>query len=343
MPDIYYIILDEYGRSDALKEILNFDNSEFIEYFKKKGFYVAEASSTNYAITLQSLASSLNSDYLDTYTSPDAKDDAVNARQLTEMIRQNQALTTLKNAGYRFVSLASGYSYTEFTDADIYYLPENYINDFEMEYLKSTALTIGFDTFQASRSRALINNAFDRLADLPEVATDRPKFVFAHIMAAHVPFVFGPNGESVPLWAFSIHPGDQRYADRTYVSAYRDQVIYINSRLQTTIDAILSKSKVEPIIILQGDHGPESRLDWLSIENTCLKERMSILNAYYFPGEGKEKLYPSITPVNTFRLLFTNYLGLNKPLLKDQIFFSLWNKSYQFIDVTSRAQTCARD
>jgi len=70
---------------------------------------------------------------------------------------------------------------------------------------------------------------------------------------------------------------------------------------------------------------------------------MSILNAYYFPGEGKEKLYPSITPVNTFRLVFTNYLGLNKPLLKDQIFFSLWNKSYQFIDVTSRAQTCARD
>jgi hypothetical protein len=216
LPDIYYIILDEYGRSDALREFLDYDNSEFIEYLQVKGFYVADASSTNYAITLQSLASSLNSDYLDAYTSPDPKDDAANTRQLTEMVRQNHAVDTFKNAGYQFVSLASGYSYTEFKGADIYYSPANYINDFELEYLKSTMLTIGFDSFQASRSRALITNAFDRLADLPKVASDRPKFIFAHIMAGHVPFVFGPNGENVPLWAFSINPDDQRYANRIF-------------------------------------------------------------------------------------------------------------------------------
>jgi len=42
-----------------------------------------------------------------------------------------------------------------------------------------------------------------------------------------------------------------------------------------------------------------------------------ILNAYYFPEEGDKLLYDSITPVNTFRILFNYYFGQDFILLDD--------------------------
>jgi hypothetical protein len=65
-PDVYYIILDGYGRQDVLQREYGFDNTEFIHALRARGFYVADCSESNYAHTLYSLASSLNYDYLDT-------------------------------------------------------------------------------------------------------------------------------------------------------------------------------------------------------------------------------------------------------------------------------------
>ena len=41
-PDIYYIILDAYGREDVLLNKLGYDNSEFINSLTQRGFYVAK-------------------------------------------------------------------------------------------------------------------------------------------------------------------------------------------------------------------------------------------------------------------------------------------------------------
>jgi hypothetical protein len=60
LPDVYYIVLDGYGRADVLSSIFNYDNSEFIEFLKEKGFYVGERSHSNYIETYLSLTSSLN-------------------------------------------------------------------------------------------------------------------------------------------------------------------------------------------------------------------------------------------------------------------------------------------
>ena len=68
-PDIYYIILDAYGREDVLMEMFNYDNTSFLRFLESKGFYVAECSQSNYAQTMLSLTSSLNFDYLDSLTS----------------------------------------------------------------------------------------------------------------------------------------------------------------------------------------------------------------------------------------------------------------------------------
>ena len=63
-PDIYYFILDSYGRSDLLASNFKYDNSAFISDLEKMGFYVADCSQSNYPRTDVSLGSSLNLDYL---------------------------------------------------------------------------------------------------------------------------------------------------------------------------------------------------------------------------------------------------------------------------------------
>ena len=75
------------------------------------------------------------------------------------------------------------------------------------------------------------------------------------------------------------------------------------------------------------------------VHNTDLKERMSILNAYYFPGQKYEGLYGRISPVNSFRVVLNSYFGAKLRLLPDRSFFSTWPEPYQFIDVTEAVRT----
>jgi len=71
-----------------------------------------------------------------------------------------------------------------------------------------------------------------------------------------------------------------------------------------------------------------------------IKERFSILNAYYLPNGGHDLLYDSITPVNTFRVIFNHYFGKDYGLLKDRsfyrnIYFNRDNSPY--VEVTESA------
>jgi len=121
-----------------------------------------------------------------------------------------------------------------------------------------------------------------------------------------------------------------------------NQLIFVNNKIKIIIDEILSKSEVAPIIILQADHGPTAALSqgmldgWHNPTDTMLRERMRIFNAYYLPQVGNDLLYKSITPVNTFRLVFNLYFGTNYELLSDRSYFSNYDCPYKFTDVTDR-------
>jgi hypothetical protein len=77
-----------------------------------------------------------------------------------------------------------------------------------------------------------------------------------------------------------------------------------------------------------------SMLDWESAERSNLKERFSILNAYHLPGDLEADLADQISPVNTFRLIFSLYLGTEYARLEDQSYFSPWGRQYAFQRVT---------
>lgn len=68
---------------------------------------------------------------------------------------------------------------------------------------------------------------------------------------------------------------------------------------------------------------------------TCMWERAAIFNAYYLPVAGLDRLYPTITPVNTFRVIFDTVFESHLGTLEDLTYYSSWQRPYQFTDVTA--------
>ncbi|MFA6253380.1 MAG: sulfatase-like hydrolase/transferase [Patescibacteria group bacterium] len=343
LPDVYYIILDGYARQDVLKDIYNYDNSDFINFLKTKGFFVADDSTSNYNQTFLSLASTLNINYLDevaTKVGHESSDRAV----LKKLISDNTVNDFFKAKGYTFVSLPSTWVGTyKNIKSDIYLANNLRQNDFEALLVKKTPLFLFSSGAQVKDIAIYIETFLDKI---PEIASiEAPTFSYIHILSPHPPFIFESNGQVADIattcldgtdgsYYFDVCPGGVEKYQKQYVS----QLSYLNKRFENIINKILTTSKTPPIIILQSDHGPGSMLDWDSLKNSNTVERMSILNAYYVPVETKKMLYPSITPVNTFRVLFNSVFGANFEILEDKNYFATWGRPYDFVDVTSQVK-----
>ncbi len=291
---------------------LQYDDSAFISGLEKAGFYVANCSQSNYPRTDVSLGSSLNLDYLqnlnDKFT-PKNED----RTQLWESILHSTVRYELQNAGYKTVAFASGFAFTEITTADIYLSPSAVrapLTEFEILLMRTTPLRhledlgwVNLEQIDGQRYRdrtLLVLNSMEKLAKMPG-----PKFVFIHLVIPHPLFVFAPDGSFTDPSAFMNENGI--YSQDNYYQGYRNQAAFISDQMEQAVNTLLSDSSNPPVIVIQGDHGP-----WLQTGS----DQFKILNAYYLPGHN-DLLYPTISPVNTFRLIFNIYLGGDYPLLDD--------------------------
>jgi hypothetical protein len=332
-PDIYYIILDGYGRSDIIKQY-GVDNSDFLNTLGGLGFYVADCAQSNYAQTKMSLTSSLNFNYLDALSDhfvPGSND----RTGMYALIQRNAVRKSLEKVGYKTVSFASGFPMTEFDDAAYFFSPKSSwteLNDFESLLTKTTLVgsiepgTANTDTDMPNSSPALARErtlfVLDKLSTIASIPG--PKFVFVHLVIPHPPFVFGPTGGPA-------EPDQEGISQKEQIAIhYRDQVVYISSRMKEIVSKIITSSAIPPIIVLQGDHGPTVPSE--------PRERMENLNVYYLPGVNA-KLYPTITPVNTFRVIFNSYFGQNLELLDDVSLYSNYRRPFTYKVIQNNCKT----
>lgn len=346
-PDVYYIILDGYGRQDILQEFYEFDNSSFLNDLSARGFYVAQQSSSNYIQTMLSLSSSLNMDYLQSLKANGTK---IEKRgDLVNLVESSNVRDVLAQNGYQLVSFHNEYKAT-ISSAEIYYddsqsgisYPvtafESILIDHSMARVLShvPVLNKALIEMPYETHRRYILFTFEKLQEVP--ALEGNYFVYAHIIAPHPPFVFNEEGEvvshDIPFTLNDANYYIRDHSQRNYITGYRRQIQYINGLVLETVDAILTRSTTAPIIIIQGDHGPGAYLHWGSLENTLPPERFGILNAYYFPNQEYARLYPSISPVNSFRVLFNQFFEADYALLPDRHYYSSWSFPFDFVEVT---------
>lgn len=305
LPDIYFIILDEYAHPDTMKEYYDYDNSEFINSLEDKGFFIASESRTRASDTVYALAQILSMEYLS---------GNLILSKLYNMIAYNEVAEFLKTKGYQYIYLGNMFdvgrweSYME-DSADFYFNyfktgADGWISEFQ-EVLWSTTMLRPFyyhlvGTQYENTFRRQILYTLEHLKRIPEM--EGPKFVVAHIICPHGPYVFGPGGEDIPSQYWYNH------SDKEF---YLGQYIFISTEIEKVIDALLKKSETPPVIIVQSDHGTRP---YLPVGGN---EWRKILNAMYLPGMDYDELWDSISPVNTFRLVFNQYFGADYPLLED--------------------------
>lgn len=342
-PDIFYIILDGYGRSDQLRRNFDFDNSGFIEELKSLGFYVPDRNHSNYCQTALSLASALNYDYLSTLL-PNEGPDSEDRDSLNELVNDSRLARELRSKGYTNIAVMTGFPAFEFPHADLRLTGPRSMTLFESTLIDTTPIPVdSMPIMPASKTRSLqLLAAFQDLHDLAK-PTASPRFIFAHILAPHPPFVFTENGELRPkegAWGFWDGSDFMQYVGtpEDYRKGYVGQAKYVSKRIAEVLKQIVSVSGQPPIVVIQGDHGSKLHLDQSSYEKTDVEECMSNFAALYVPPAVREKLYPEITPVNFFRLILSDVFKENLPPLPDRSYYSPFGKPYQFTEVTDKVK-----
>ena len=337
LPDIYYIILDRYPSAAVLKEFYDFDNSEFVDYLVRHGFYVASQSHANYLCTAQSLASSLNMKHI-TYLCKEIGEETDNWTPTYAMLQDNRVRRFLKSKGYKFIYFGNEwYPTSKNNHADMNVNPFG-LSEFWMLTYKTTMLypitrllgVIDPDMEKYKR----VQYQFDKLSMLPSIRG--PIFVFAHFLVPHEPYVFNENGNFLTR-----EEASRRSNRENFVS----QIVFINGKVKALISKLQLDSAPQPIIVVQSDEGPYPQdrkltfndFDWESASNAHIREKMGILNAYYLLDVNENALYSSITPVNSFRIIFNLYFGTELELLPDESYvFSNTRHIYKFINVTDK-------
>jgi hypothetical protein len=341
-PDIYYIILDRYANSEALRELYDFDNEPFLSALEDRGFTIARDAWANYWKTAFSVTSSLSMDYLD----PDRYDltEPPTFGPIHNALRDHLPVpVTLKALGYEYVHLGNYWEPTATNvDADIS-LRYQEASEFASALRATTALmllsplgavdndpeTIEF----ADLARATTLFAFDRLEE--SVERPGPTFVFAHILVPHPPYVFNADGSA---------PTEEQRRERAEAAEYVEQLQWTNQRVLAAIDALLDvPAGEEPIIILQADEGPwptafsrnQRHFQWLDASAEEILQKFGILNAFHLPGvdAADAGITDRTSPVNEFRIIFNSYFGSDLPLLPDETYLSPdYARMYEFVE-----------
>ncbi|MDP9405726.1 MAG: LTA synthase family protein, partial [Actinomycetota bacterium] len=342
--DIYYLVFDRYGSEANLRERFGFDNSAFTRDLERRGFYVARDSRANHLKTAQSLASSLNLRYLDGLAERHGADTG-NLLPVYELLQEHTVGRLLRERGYDYVHIGAWWDPTQANRHAVLNLGYEQRSDFQVLLYDTTLLselgTRPSDKTADQHRRVHYDGALSQFRHLREVAQrPGPTFTFAHILLPHEPFVFDRDGNFVPLADEPVRGHTRNYVEQTQ---------FTNGRIDALLDTLLDVPPAQaPIIVIQADEGPhplrykadEDGFDWEQASDAELREKFWILNAYHLPGVGAEApLYPSISPVNTWRVIFNTYFGADLPLLDDRSFIYRDSRHvYDFTEVTDRVR-----
>ena len=343
LPNVYYIVLDRYAGSTALRDAYGFDNEPFLTALEERGFAVARQAHANYIKTPLSLASSLNMDFVDPEALRAEAESGRDREPIHRALRERLVVPgALKELGYAYIHIGNWWTPTATNvDADRSFVYEG--QDEFSSALSQTTILRAFsepdaapdDPWDWAVMRENNLYALDRLDETTQVAG--PKYVFAHLVTTHPPYVHNVDGSFT---------GRAQVDELGQVESYTRQLAFANSRMLSFVDRVL---RVDPnaIVVLAADEGPfperyradEWAFNWRDATDAELEEKFGILLAMRVPGVDVRDhgFHDAITPVNTFRIIFNARFGTDLPMLPDRSWAheNLYN-FYDFFEITDR-------
>ncbi len=343
-PSIFYIVPDGFGRLDVLREKHGINLDWFAKALQSRGFQIAAQNHSSYLQTQLSLASTLNLQPLDALSDRAGKGDG-DRRLYGPLITHSLTALALKEAGYEHVTVGSGYEGIKLGGREVPLEASAPVSLFEASLLKKTpiALLDWLDSVQSIRHRSQVEAAFEALKKLSLPGT-KPRFVMAHLLTPHPPFVFDPEGNPLePKGGFAISDGDDYMrlvaGPEDYRKGYANKVQYTAKKLLEVVDSALAASNGNPpIIIIQGDHGSKLGVSHQSLDKTDLEEGFSNFYALLTPKNMSVEIPQRDTNINTFRRIFSALGAKNLPPLEPKSWYSSFDRPLDFVDVTARIE-----
>lgn len=316
-PPIYFILMDEYSGSDALRSYFNYDNSQFEHFLEQQGFKVNRHAVSNYVFTVFSISSMLNMGYLKDIGVQSAQNH-YGYRKATAHIGDNIVTKFLRQQGYR----VNNFSYFHLPGAPPEfksdYLPgrlslithKTMYSRVAKELMLVLASRYSISYFQEKYDAFYINNNEGMLRLALEQARDTtPSFNYLHLMMPHYPIAFDSTGRRItPFWK------RKSFAMKDVDEAYLQYLVYANKRLEKFIAELQQRTQGKAIILLMSDHG--YRTNDAKFES---RFHYAVFNAVYLPGKNYGEWYDGMSNVNEFRALLNTSFGQQLPVLKDSL------------------------
>lgn len=333
-PDIYFITLDGYARSDVLRNTYGFNNMAFEGVLREIGFEIAPNSHSNYILPAYALTACLNLDYLDALVAPSDQPRGT-VDNVLDLYYSNRVFEFLRSQGYEIIALSPGVQSLEMQvpHVDLRMEPPRSPGEFEMVLAGRTIASrvmeavyyVRFQNpayWQYAFRRSRILYAVETMTRLSGEESERPRFVFANLLIPETPpcLFTRDGGRAQPFGpdSLSVQQG-LRDEGAEYREAYFNQLFFTNRIIAETTKQIVSQSTRPVAIVLLSSRGAP-----LSLQpaGASLDKRYANLVAMRFPepsNEPNELVYPSISLVNVFRITFNRLFGTGLPLLDDKL------------------------
>jgi hypothetical protein len=319
--------LDGYPRPDTLTQVFGINNRGFVEALESRGFVNYPGSRSNYTKTWLSLASMFNGEYLHSFVNdlPDAESEHM--RALHRYISHSSMMALLERRGYATWSLSSAFTNVAPDAVDRFVRP-SHPTEFEVVLLQqslfSRLLPDVVTSFVANQEKAAVYDTLKALARTAEADSPSPRFVFAHVLSPHAPFILGADGPThhlsdcfpltCPFWDPTTDGTGLTVSE--YGVGLADQIPPLNTAILQAIDHI---EIADPggLIIVMSDHGSR-----YSLEDGTEQFR----NILAVRSPARELGIPDdVSLVNLFRYLSDTYFGTNLQPLAYEAWLSDWS------------------
>lgn len=340
-PDVWHIVMDRYPNSETLRRVYEFDNSEFLDALRTRGFAVNETAHSNYQVTNQSLASTLNADYLDRVTAKIGN--PVDVAPLFVAVRENRAAEFFSKNGYKVIFADTWANITASmarVDQEVGFRSISEVPLIIFNKSLPGEIARHLDLPYADRRRDQCLREKSKFEQLREIAaTEDRKLVFAHFLVPHPPFVFRADGSCQT---------PRELEENTRAENFTLQIRFANRELLDLIDAILAGPR-PATILLHSDEGPipakfaddeafrstplVSREEWKKAGPDLWKEKMGILMAIRH-ANGETQVAPE-TPINLYPLVLNRSFSGQMAIRPERSYFARDpDKKFEYTDVT---------
>ncbi len=306
LPNLYFLLLDEYASFEEIEKYYGYDNSAFRAFLQERSFCVSETSHCRFANTVYSVSDIVN---LGPVSQASMEYDT-----LEQLIANGTVYEILESMGYNLYQLGTLYPLPRLLEKSAYSLGSDATTvngETATELLIDRSMLMPLKSIRYWKLIAAEGDMalFQFLDDPSHYETKQNRAIFFYICSPHAPFYYAADGthiEDRDAWT--------NYTDPGY---YLGQYQYITKRVEQSIDVILEHDP-NAIILLQSDHGLRYYAD-SDYPHTFLidgADQTRILNALYFGGKPID--IHGLSNYNTLRLVLTELGATQYPILPQE-------------------------